>query len=159
LPPPCGEADAASSVSVRARVGWGRMRKRKLETRNRARALRGDMPKVEGLLWWKLREMNRNGFHFRRQVPIHGYFADFAEHGAKLVIELDGEQHGADEHRERDILRDRVISVEGYLVMRFWNHDVLRNLDTVVEAILREAERRRPPTRPASPGDLPTRGR
>jgi len=114
-------------------------------TRERARQLRREMPKAEGLLWWKLRELNRHGFHFRRQAPIRSYFADFAEHSARIAIELDGSQHGAIEHYERDIVRDRVLSQEGYLVLRFWNDEVLRDLDRVVETILREAERRRPP--------------
>jgi very-short-patch-repair endonuclease len=127
--------------------------------RNRARSLRSQMPKAEGLLWWKLRALNRHGFHFRRQVPIRGYFADFAEHSTKLVVELDGDQHGIEEHHERDRVRDRVIAAEGYCVLRFWNQDVLRGLDNVVETIMRHAELRRPPTRSASRSDLPTRGR
>lgn len=114
-------------------------------TLERARQLRHEMPKAEGLLWWKLRELNRHRFHFRRQVPIRRYFADFAEHSARIAIELDGSQHGTNEHHERDVVRDRVLSQAGYLVLRFWNDEVLHDLDRVVEVILREAERRRPP--------------
>ena len=137
----------------------GAMRYRNVSTRDRARALRSQMPKAEGLLWWKLRELNRHGFHFRRQAPIRAYFADFAEHSVKLVVELDGDQHGTDEHHERDHVRDRVIAAEGYCVLRFWNHDVLHDLQGVVDTIMRRAEQRRSPTRSAPRSDLPTRGR
>jgi very-short-patch-repair endonuclease len=130
---------------MRSISGGGLVRKKNHKIRDHARRLRGNMPKAEGLLWWKLRDLNRHGFHFRRQVPIRGYFADFAEHSAKLVVELDGSQHGTDEHHNRDIVRDRVIAAEGYCVLRFWNDDVLRNLDAVVETIMRCAEQRRPP--------------
>lgn len=117
------------------------------------------MPEAERLLWWKLRELNRQGSHFRRQVPIKNYFADFAEHSAKLVIELDGSQHGSDVHHERDAARDRVISAEGYCVLRFWNYEVVRDLDGVIQSIVQCVEQRRPPTRRAARVDLPTRGR
>jgi very-short-patch-repair endonuclease len=138
-------------------------RRQKSGTIQRARQLRRDRTDAEGLLWWKLRQLNALGFHFRRQVPVRGYFLDFAEHGARLALELDGSQHGTTEHHKRDEVRDHAIAKEGYLVLRFWNGDVLRDLDGTVEVILREVERRSPPTRPAppmaSPGDLPTRGR
>ncbi len=98
------------------------------------------------------------GHHFRRQVPFHGYFLDFAEHRARLVIKIDGSQHGTDEHQTRDAMRDLVLSREGYRVLRFWTGEVRDDMERVVESILRELEHP-PPTRPASPGDLPTRGR
>ncbi len=105
--------------------------------------MRADMPKAEALLWWKLREANRNGFHFRRQVPIRGYFADFAEHSARLVVELDGEQHGFTEQQEHDRIRDQALSGDGYFVLRFANSEVLGDLDRVVSVILHEVEQRR----------------
>ncbi len=113
----------------------------------RARSLRTNKPDAEGLLWWKLREANRHGYHFRRQVPVRGFYLDFAEHSAKLGIELDGGQHGTDANRERDISRDAAIARDGYSVLRFENADVMRNLDGVVETILLEVTKRRPPTR------------
>lgn len=115
------------------------------------------MPKAEGLLWWKLREANRNGFHFRRQVPLRSYFADFAEHSAKLVIELDGDQHGSDQNQEYDRVRDRALTEEGYLVLRFANEEVLKDLSRVVEFILHMAAQRRPPpenSRPQAPSSV-----
>ncbi|MBI3678112.1 MAG: endonuclease domain-containing protein [Proteobacteria bacterium] len=123
------------------------MRKRlKRGTINRSRELRRNTTDAEGLLWWKLRELHqRVGLHFRRQVPFRGYILDFAEHSARLVIELDGYQHGTDEHRARDIERDEVLSREGYLVLRFSNADVFRDLAGVAEFVLSEAVKRRCP--------------
>jgi very-short-patch-repair endonuclease len=111
----------------------------------RARDLRLNRTDTEGLLWWKLRGLKPLGPHFRRQVPLRGYFLDFAEHGSRVIIELDGSQHGTDTNRARDSVRDRVMASEGYLVLRFWNGDVRRDLDGVVETIIREALQRRPP--------------
>jgi very-short-patch-repair endonuclease len=114
---------------------------------------------MERLLWWKLREFNRIGYHFRRQVPILRYFLDFAEHNARVAIELDGTQHGVQSNSRHDAVRDKAIASEGYLVLRFWNNDVRRDLDRVVDVIMREVEARQSPTRNAARFDLPTRGR
>ena len=89
-----------------------------------------------------LREAFENE-HFRRQVPIRHFIADFASHRAKLVIEVDGGQHS----EEIDAARTAVIEAEGYHVLRFWNHDVLGNLDgvwTTIDAALRGHARRTP---------------
>ena len=99
------------------------------------------------MLWWKLREANRHGFHFRRQVSIKQYFADFAEHGSKVVIELDGDQHGAEKQIAYDAVRDCVIAAEGYCVLRFPNEQVFKDLDGVIDSIMRSVCQRRPPTR------------
>ncbi|HKP33525.1 MAG TPA: endonuclease domain-containing protein [Sphingomicrobium sp.] len=75
--------------------------------------------------------------NFRKQVPVRHYIADFASHRAKLVIEVDGGQHNA----AVDEVRTSLIQREGYRVIRFWNHDVLRNPDgvwTVIEAALHD---------------------
>ena len=68
---------------------------------------------------------------FVRQHPIGPYIADFACRSLKLVIELDGSQHGGDSDRRRDAF----MAVRGYAVLRFWNPDVLSNMDGVVETI------------------------
>jgi very-short-patch-repair endonuclease len=111
--------------------------------------LRANKSDTEGLLWWKLRELNGRGFHFRRQVPMCGYFLDFAEHSGRVAIELDGGQHGFRKDMAHDERRDRAINAEGYVVLRFWNDEVRENLVGVVEAIVREIAKRRPP-----PGSL-----
>jgi len=125
----------------------------------RARNLRAYATDAERKLWYKLRELKALGYHFRRQVPFRSYILDFVEHSAKLVIELDGGQHGEDKHRVRDDIRDRTLRSEGYRVMRFWNGDVLTDVDRIVEYLLAELEPKIPPTRTASPSDLPTKGR
>jgi very-short-patch-repair endonuclease len=81
-------------------------------------------------MWRLLREYFLEA-RFRRQAPIRHYIADFASHRAKLVIEVDGGQHGS----EGDADRDRVIISEGYRILRFWNHDVLGNPDGVASVI------------------------
>jgi very-short-patch-repair endonuclease len=73
------------------------------------------------------------GSHFRRQALIGPFIVDFASRKARLVIELDGGQH--DERREADERRTRFIEGRGYRVLRFWNHEVLGNMDGVLQVI------------------------
>jgi len=75
------------------------------------------------------------GSHFRRQVVIGPYIADFACMAAKLVIEVDGSQHGEEANRACDIQRTNWLQAEGYRVLRFWNNDITQNIDGVLEAI------------------------
>src|SRR6266550_3529360 len=92
------------------------------------------MTDAERMLWRVLREAFRE-HHFRRQVPIRHFIVDFASHRAKLVIEVDGGQHGG----ETDAARTAIIQGEGYRVIRFWNHDALANpggVWTVIDAAL-----------------------
>ena len=106
------------------------------------------MTDVERKVWWKLRELNARGYQFRRQVPFQSYVLDFAEHRARLVIELDGTQHAESLQRARDVRRDALISDQGYRTLRFWNTEVTENIDGVVERIvsmLPEVEHRPPP--------------
>lgn len=114
---------------------------------------------MERKLWSRLRELRHHGFHFRRQVPFRGYYLDFAEHHVRLVIELDGSQHGEDGQHARDAIRDDILEHEGYCVLRFGNWELIGDLDRVLADIIHQAEERLPPTRRASPVDLPTRGR
>jgi Protein of unknown function (DUF559) len=76
-----------------------------------------------------------SGTHFRRQVPIGPYVADFACMAARLIVEVDGSQHGHDDVRKRDERRSRWLEAEGYRVLRFWNNDLTTNMDGVLEAI------------------------
>ena len=130
----------------------------KAGTIRRSRTLRTQCTDVERLLWYKLRELKRLGYRFRRQAPFRSYFLDFVEHAHRLVIELDGGQHGERRHLIHDRIRDEALRREGYRVLRFWNSELLENIDGVVEAIMRELSASPPPTRTASPSDLPTRG-
>jgi very-short-patch-repair endonuclease len=99
-------------------------------TVDRARKLRRNATDAESILWFALRDKLPMA-RFRRQVPFGSYFADFASHGAKLIVEVDGGQHKPD----RDAARTRFLEGEGYKVIRFWNNDVLRNLDGVLQTI------------------------
>jgi very-short-patch-repair endonuclease len=98
-----------------------------------ARRLRKAMTPQEVKLWVHLRGWrDERGIHFRRQVPKLGYILDFACLKAKLVIEVDGSQHGG----VRDVERDRRLSDAGFRVLRVWNNDVDGNLDGVLETVL-----------------------
>jgi very-short-patch-repair endonuclease len=102
--------------------------------RIRARAMRLEPTEAERKLWWHLRHrLGPFKSHFRRQVHLGRYIADFVSHGPKLIIEVDGAQHG--EQRARDTARTRFLESQGYRVLRFWNSEVLRNIDAVLEVI------------------------
>ncbi|MBL8546027.1 MAG: endonuclease domain-containing protein [Hyphomonadaceae bacterium] len=108
-----------------------------------ARKLRKTMTPQEVKLWAHLRLLKSRGFKFRRQVPLRGYIVDFACFSARLIIELDGSQHGVDEHAERDRVRDEVLERGGFGVLRFWNVEVDRDFDAVwmvISEALRNAE-------------------
>ena len=95
-------------------------------------------------LWGELRNLNRQGHHFRRQAPVDGYILDFAEFRHRLVIEVDGSQHGFAKEQARDARRDRHFEAAGFRVLRFWNIDVDTAMDGVVMRIL-SALRQPPP--------------
>ena len=105
----------------------------------RARRLRRDQTNVEQRLWALLRNRQLDGFKFRRQVPIDRYVADFVCADAMLVVELDGGQHAAD--AAYDATRTAVLERLGYVVLRFWNHDVVETAEGVAETILAEPRR------------------
>jgi very-short-patch-repair endonuclease len=105
----------------------------------RARELRRDMTQHERKLWRGLREALPDA-HFRKQVPMGIYIADFACHRAKLIIEVDGSQHGTDEGKAQDAARSAFLESEGYRVLRFWNNEVNLNLDGVLTVIAEALE-------------------
>lgn len=89
-----------------------------------ARELRATMTEAEQLLWSRLRRKQILGVPFYRQKPIGAYTVDFYAPSAKLVIEVDGSQHGTVEHRKRDLEKDRSLAEMGLKVMRFDNLDL-----------------------------------
>lgn len=101
----------------------------------RARHLRRAMTDAERKLWWRLRELPVDRTHFRRQATIGPYFADFACHCCKLVIEIDGCQHAIGERARADMARTLFLEARVYRVLRFWNNDVLQNVDGVMQQI------------------------
>jgi very-short-patch-repair endonuclease len=100
-----------------------------------ARKLRKRMTRQEVALWGRLRELRALGFHFRRQSPIARYIVDFECRRRRLIVEIDGMQHGFDGHSRRDASRDRTLNELGYRVMRFGNPEIDQNVDGVLEAI------------------------
>jgi very-short-patch-repair endonuclease len=101
-----------------------------------ARSMRANPTEAERKLWWHLRHrLPTDRSHFRRQVQIGRYIADFVSHKAKLIIEVDGGQHGS--QIAADSERTRLFEANGYRVLRYWNNDVLRKIDGVLEDIQR----------------------
>lgn len=106
----------------------------------RARKLRREKTDAERRLWQALRELNRHGYQFRQQAPIGPYIADFADHTAKIVVEVDGGQHGEPKMQATDAARTRWLEANGYRVLRFWNTDVLKDTPSVMDSILRNLD-------------------
>jgi very-short-patch-repair endonuclease len=100
-----------------------------------ARRLRANQTGAEITLWRKLRTLETKGTHFRQQVPVGPYVADFACLASRLMIELDGSHHGEEPTKTQDESRTRWLEAEGYRVLRFWNNDFTENLDGVMETI------------------------
>jgi very-short-patch-repair endonuclease len=93
------------------------------------------MTEAEKRLWWHLDRVPVEGTHFRRQAAIGPYVVDFVCHGSKLVIEVDGSQHGLDQALQSDADRSAWLSSQGYRVLRFWNNEVLTQVDVVLDTI------------------------
>src|SRR5579862_248710 len=101
--------------------------------RARARSLRRTMTEAEKRVWQILRSHQMTGCKFRRQVPLGRYIADFVCHEARLIVEIDGGQHDAASPQEAT--RSAFLHNEGYRILRFWNNEVLANLDGVHQMI------------------------
>ena len=100
--------------------------------------LRRNQTTAERVLWFKLRDRRLAGFKFRRQFPIGKYFLYFVCIEARVAIEIDGGQHSAN---LRDVERQNFIEEQGFVILRFWNHEVIGNIDGVCEAIVASLER------------------
>ena len=110
-----------------------------------ARKLRKSMTRQEVKLWVHLRSWRERGYHFRRQSPRDGFIVDFVCLKQKLIVEVDGGQHGFDEHAARD----RRFVGDGFRVLRFWNSDVDHNLEGVLTTIDAELGGATPPGGPS----------
>lgn len=105
------------------------------EKRNKiaiAKKLRINSTDTEKYLWKYLRGRQLEGFKFRRQQPIGKYIADFINLERKIIIEVDGGQHL---ENKKDKLRDKWLEEQGYEVLRFWDNEVLTNIEGVMESI------------------------
>jgi len=106
-----------------------------LKKRNKiaiAKKLRINSTDTEKYLWKYLRGRQLEGFKFRRQQPIGKYIADFINLERKIIIEVDGGQHL---ENKKDKLRDKWLEEQGYEVLRFWDNEVLTNIEGVMESI------------------------
>ena len=111
-------------------------RRRAQFKRGLAKSLRADATGPERKLWSLLRAKQLGPWRFRRQQTIGPYVVDFFCPSGKLIIELDGDQHGSDTALAYDAVRDAFLSTRGYRVLRFSNTDMLRNAPQVIESIL-----------------------
>jgi very-short-patch-repair endonuclease len=119
--------------------------------------MRQDMTGPERKLWKALRwRVPVEGTHFRRQVSLGPYIADFCSYGAKIVIEVDGNQHGTVESGEQDAIRTAFMEAQGYRVLRFSNRDVMLHIDIVLDTI--SAALTSTPTPNSSPDPSPRGG-
>jgi len=123
IPPPCGEGPE------RSEGGGG------CATIARARSLRKAMTRYEVKLWLPFRELKAQGFRFRRQAPIERWTVDFACFRNRIVLEVDGMQHGFALEAAKDAVRDAFLENVGFTVLRFANGEVWENIDGVIETV------------------------
>jgi very-short-patch-repair endonuclease len=102
------------------------------QTLAKAQRLRRELTDTERKLWYVLRNRQLDGVKFRRQQPIGPFIADFVCQERRLIVEADGGQHA---DNVRDARRTAFLESKGYRVLRFWNNDILTNLDGVAEVI------------------------
>ncbi|MGH9427633.1 MAG: endonuclease domain-containing protein [Terriglobia bacterium] len=104
-----------------------------MQNTEKARLLRKNQTIAERTLWQKLRNRGLIQYKFRRQVPVGPYIVDFICLSARLIVEIDGGQHAVQE--DYDKARDDFLRGNGYHVLRFWNNQVLENLEEVLESL------------------------
>ena len=102
--------------------------------KSRARALRRNMTDAERLLWRSLRDRQIGGWKFRRQHPIRPFIVDFVCVERKLIIEVDGGQHASEV--QEDASRSSCLRKKGYRILRFWNNQVLKETEAVLDMII-----------------------
>jgi very-short-patch-repair endonuclease len=102
----------------------------------RSRQLRKKQTPEEQQLWRILRDRRFEGYKFRRQYVIGAFIADFCCIEKELVVELDGGGHSEGIQRQKDESKDFYLKEQGYKILRFWNNEVKRSKDAVLETIL-----------------------
>jgi len=113
--------------------GGGGIKRMTSDLTKNARKLRKNSTRAESLLWSKLRAKQIVGVKFRRQQPIGNYIVDFVNVEKQIIVELDGGHHA--KIKKKDSKRDKLLSENGFTVLRFWNNDIFNNLEEVVEVI------------------------
>jgi very-short-patch-repair endonuclease len=112
-----------------------RMSEASSSSKKLARHLRDNLTEWEKILWSRLGRFKKAGYHFRRQVAIGPYVADFACKQARVIVEADGGHHGEPKQVAHDAKRDAWLREQGYLILRYSNHEIRRELDGVCDGI------------------------
>ena len=118
-----------------------------------ARKLRNNLTEAEKRLWNYLRYKQLDGLRFRRQQHLGSYIVDFVNFEKRIIIEVDGGQHN--ENPQSDIKRDNWLKKQNFEVLRFWNNEVIENIESVLEIIKRKCfslPNNIPPTSPPPQG-------
>ena len=121
-----------------------------------AKRLRASVTDAENKLWYHLRNRRFGGHKFVRQHPVGPYIVDFACREADLIIELDGGQHSL--RTVSDARRTEILKSHGYRVRRFWNADVLNNIDGVLQIIADDLDKAPSPGLRYAKPDLSPKG-
>jgi len=100
-----------------------------------AKNLRHNQTDAEGLFWYYVRNKQLGGFRFKRQQIIDKYIVDFVCFEKKLIIELDGSQHGNNDIINRDKIRDDFLKLRGFKIIRFWNDEIFQNCSEVLDYV------------------------
>jgi very-short-patch-repair endonuclease len=124
------------------------------ENRAFARRLRRRSTEAENRLWFHLRGRRLLGQKFQRQKTVGPFIVDFCYHESGLIVELDGGQHAAPEQEEKDRERTAYLNQKGYRMMRFWDHEVLRDSGVVLNQIVNSLKDKTSP----HPNPLPQAG-
>ena len=150
-PSPSGEGLDWLPLPRERAGGEGARQRRANQTLTHARTLRRDMTDTEHKLWSVLRNRAFNNLKFKRQVPVGVFIADFMCHEAMLIVELDGGQHAA--LAAQDARRTHWLEAQGFQVLRFWNNEVMTNIEGVCAVIGDTASARcpHPPLQGAQP--------
>ena len=135
--PPSTSLRSATSPAEAGEESKARREKRTLFAQKLARRLRRQPTDAEKRLWYFLHKKQLEGLRFKRQEPIGKYVADFVCPALRLVIEVDGGQHGIE--IEKDAARTAWLESQGYSVIRFWNNEVMGNIEGVLRSIREEA--------------------
>ena len=117
---------------------------------NFAKALRTNQTNAEHKVWYALRAGRLMNYKFKRQVPIADFIVDFVCFEQKLIVEIDGGQHA---ENSNDVLRDAKLIKMGFRVLRFWNNDVIQNLEGVLMTILEHLQATTPLPNPIPQGE------
>jgi len=160
---PSGEKDGMRGHTPH----YGKHRARAAEARDFARELREKSTDAEKRLWRLLRDRCFSEFKFRRQYACGGYFLDFYCATTKFAVELDGGGHGFPDQRAKDEKRNAFLAAKGIRVLRFWNHQLRGELESIrfeiCHALLERTGRQKEigaflPKPPPHPGLLPRGG-